>query len=185
MHPKLPRASSPARRSSGSVLPWRQPPLLAVRCCWAGLDWQQRLASVAGRAPRGQRLAGLAAPPNHWGAAGLDWQQRLASVAARSPRRQRLAVLHALPTHWGALRRAARLWPRLAEASSVSLARVSRRQRLGCARPATGSPTVWPNIFAPASARGGLLLEDHPSARPPKALVWLILRGRRAGRGNS
>jgi type IV secretion system protein TrbL len=84
----------------------------------------------------------------------------------------------------GAPRRAARLWPRLAEASSASLARVSRRQRLGCARPATGSPTVWPNIFAPASARVGLRLADLPSARPPKALVWLILRGRQAGHGN-
>src|SRR5438552_4351075 len=151
MHPKLPRALSPARRSSGSVPPWRRPPLLAAQSC----------------------------------SAGLDWQERLEPVPARSPRRRRLAVQHALLTPWAALLQAARLWLALVEASSASLAQVSRRQRLGCARPATGSPTVWPNIFAPASARVGLLLEDQPSARPPKALVWLILRGRRAGRGNS
>src|ERR1700730_11861956 len=113
MRRKSPRASSPARRSLGSVLPWRPLPLSAARCYWAVLDWQEPLELVP----------------------------------APSPRRQRLAVLHALPTHWGALRRAARLWPRLAEASSASLARVSRRQRLGCARPATGSPTVWAHHF--------------------------------------
>ena len=70
------------------------------------------------------------------------------------------------------------------EASSVLLAQVSRQQRAGCGRPATGLPTAWLNAFAPASAQVGLRLEDHQSTRPPKALVWLILRGRRPGRGN-
>src|SRR6266567_1170570 len=37
MHPKLPRALSPARRSSGSVPPWRRPPLLAAQSCLAVL----------------------------------------------------------------------------------------------------------------------------------------------------
>src|SRR6266481_4979558 len=150
MHPKSPRASSPARRSSGSVLPWRRPPVSAARCCWAGLDWQERLEPVP----------------------------------ARSPRRQRLAALHALLTRWEALPQAARLWLALAEASSVLLAQVSRRQRVGCGRPATELPTAWLNAFAPASARVGLRLEDQPSASPPKALVWLVRRGRRAGLGN-
>ena len=120
------------------------------------------------------------------GGAGLAAAARVGggAVASAATLGGAARTAYALPTHWGALRRAARLWPRLAEASSASLARVSRRQRLGCARPATGSPTVWPNIFAPASARVGLRLEDQPSARPPKALIWLILRGRRAGLGN-
>ena len=40
------------------------------------------------------------------------------------------------------------------------------------------------NAIAPASARVGLRLGDQVSARPPKALVRLILRVRRAGRSN-
>ena len=93
-------------------------------------------------------------------------------------------MLHALPTRWGALPQATRLWRALAEASSVWLAQVSRQQRAGCGRPATELPTAWLKAFAPASARVGLRLEDQQSARPPKALVRRILRGRRAGRGN-
>src|SRR5438132_6290279 len=57
MHPKLPRALSPARRSSGSVPPWRRPPLLAAQSCSAGLDWQERLEPVPARSPRRRRLA--------------------------------------------------------------------------------------------------------------------------------
>jgi P-type conjugative transfer protein TrbL len=150
MHPKSPRASCPARRSSGSVLPWRRPRLLAARSCWAGLDWQERLEPVP----------------------------------ARSPRRQRLAVLHALLTRWGAPPRATKLWLALAEASSALLAQVSRQPWVGCARPATGLPTAWLNAFERVSARVGLRLEDQQSARLPKALVCLILRGHRAGPGN-
>jgi len=84
----------------------------------------------------------------------------------------------------GALPQAARLWLALAEAFSVLLAQVSRQQRVDCGRPATALPTAWLNAFAPVSARVGPRLEDQQSARPPKALVWLIRRGRRAGLGN-
>src|ERR1700730_15511283 len=86
--------------------------------------------------------------------------------------------------HWEALLRAARLWPGSAEASPVLLARVSRRRRLGCARPATGAPTVWANISAPASAPVGLRPEDQRSATPPRPPIALMLRMRRAGRLN-
>src|SRR5438093_1582906 len=105
-------------------------------------------------------------------------------VPARSPRRRRLAVQHALLTPWAALLQAARLWLALVEASSVLLAQASRQQRAGCGRPATELPRGWLNASAPASARAGPRLEDQQSARPPKALVWLVRHGRRAGRGN-
>jgi type IV secretion system protein TrbL len=116
--------------------------------------------------------------------AGRDWQRRLEPVPVRSPRRQRLAVQHALLTPWGVLPQGARAWLAFAEASSVLRAQVFRQQWADCRRPATALPTSWLNAFEPASAPVGLRLEDLPSARPPKALVWLILRGRRAGLGN-